>query len=310
MTTSGKSSPVSKGLFFFLLILSMAFWGGAWTSAKAISGIVSVQTVVLYRFILAAAAIIPFVFLYKQRFRLGFKELVWPLIGAALFTAYNQLFFTGINLGLAGAGGVLVTTTNPIFTYILCIFLFRYRMSLRSGIGLFLGFVGGVIMLRLWVFKADEIFKLGNGLFLISSVVWAAVTVLNGKAQKRIHFITYTFWFYLFSAVYSIPFSLVKGDIGSVFHQNAFFWLNLLYLSFFAMAFSATIYFLASGRLGSHRASNFVFLVPLFAVLFSFIFLREVPTWNTIVGGSLALVAVYILNREKSKAAKQPGKSL
>lgn len=291
-------------LFYLLIICAMAFWGGAWTSAKAVSGIVSVQTIVLYRFIFATLAVVPFVFVYRQRFFLQGKQLLWTVFGAFLFTAYNQLFFTGINIGLAGAGGVLVTTTNPIFTYLLCIIIYKYRLTVRSGLGLLLGFAGGCIMLRVWTLNAAEIFQFGNGIFLLSAVVWAAVTIVSGHAQKRIHFTVYTFWFYLFSAVFSLPFSLAAGDILSVFRETTFFWLNLLYLSFFAMAFSATIYFYTSNRLGSHKASNFVFLVPVFAVVFSFLFLHEIPRWNTIVGGVLAMGAVYILNRDGPRKIK------
>ena len=36
-----------------------------------------------------------------------------------LLSFYNYCFFTGTQLGLAGAGGVLVTTTNPIITMVL-----------------------------------------------------------------------------------------------------------------------------------------------------------------------------------------------
>ena len=288
-------------LFYLLIILAMAFWGGAWTSAKAVSGIVSVQTIVFYRFIFATLAIVPFVFIYRQRFLLSWKQLLWTIFGAVLFTAYNQLFFTGISIGLAGAGGVLVTTTNPIFTYVLCILIYKHRLSLRSGLGLLLGLTGGCIMLRIWTFNADEVFQFGNGIFLISAVVWAAVTIVSGHAQKMIHFSLYPFWFYLFSAVFSLPFSLALHDTLAVFKSTGFFWLNLLYLSFFAMAFSATIYFYTSNRLGSHQASNFVFLVPVFAVVFSFLFLREIPRWNTLLGGGLAMGAVYILNREGSR---------
>lgn len=290
-------------VFIFLIVISMGFWGGAWSSAKAISGLVSSQTIVLFRFIFATMAIAPLIFIFKQSFHIGTRGLVWTLFGAALFAAYNQLFFMGIETGLAGAGGVLVTTTNPIFTYIISAFFIRKRMPLLAVVGLALGFSGGFLMLRLWTFDASEIFRFGNGLFLISSVVWASVTVVSGHTQKTVPFAAYMFYFYLFATIFSVPFSLYAGDTGAVFSQGGFFWLNLLYLSFLAMAFSATIYFIASGKLGSRRASNFVFLVPVFAVLFSFLFLGEIPTWNTVVGGALAMAAVYILNSRRATAA-------
>jgi drug/metabolite transporter (DMT)-like permease len=302
-TDSGGRDGAREIIFILLIVVSMGFWGGAWSSAKAISGLVTSQTIVLFRFIFATAAIAPLIFIFKQSFRIGVKGMVWTLLGASLFAAYNQLFFTGIETGLAGAGGVLVTTTNPIFTYLITAFFVRKRMPLLAVLGLFLGFSGGFLMLRLWTFDTAEIFRFGNGLFLISSVVWASVTVVSGHVQKTVPFAAYMFYFYLFATIFSVPFSLFAGDTGAVFSQGGFFWLNLLYLSFFAMAFSATIYFIASHRIGSRRASNFVFLVPVFAVFFSFLFLKEVPAWNTIVGGALAMAAVYILNSRKATAS-------
>ena len=294
MSEAGKRSRI---LFLILVVVAMAFWGGAWSVAKLVTGTITVQTVVFYRFFISALAILPVVFIFRQDFRLDTRGFLWILCGAALFTAYNELFFTGVKLGLAGAGGVLVTTTNPIFTYVLVVILFRHRLSLWAVVGLALGFFGGCVMLRIWTFEAEEIFRLGNGIFLISAVVWAGVTVVSGHAQKTVHFSTYTFYFYLFSAVLSLPFSLINGDTLLVFSQGAVFWLQLLYLSLFAMAFAASVFFIASNRLGSHRASHFVFLIPAFALLSSFLILGEVPRWYTVTGGLMALGAVYILNR-------------
>jgi drug/metabolite transporter (DMT)-like permease len=295
------TSRRSRILFSILVVVAMAFWGGAWSIAKLVTGTISVQTVVFYRFFISALAIFPVVFIFRHGFRLDRRGFLWTLCGAGLFTAYNELFFTGVKLGLAGAGGVLVTTTNPIFTYVLVVILFRHRLSLWTVFGLALGFFGGCVMLRLWTFEGEEIFRLGNGIFLISAVVWAGVTVVSGHAQKTVHFSTYTFYFYLFSAVLSLPFSLITGDTLLVFGQGPVFWLQLLYLGVFAMAFAASVFFIASNRLGSHRASHFVFLIPAFALLSSFLILGEVPKWYTVLGGLMALGAVYILNRQRQK---------
>ncbi len=295
-----KSDRSESLIFSFLLILAMACWGGAWPAAKLIGTAVSVQTVVFYRFIIAAIALFPVVLIYRQKFTLDRRQFLWILLGAVIFTGYNELFFTGIKLGLSGAGGVLVTTTNPIFTYLLTMLIFRYRPGWKSGLGLFLGLLGGGLMLRLWTFDGSEIFRLGNGIFLISSVFWAGVTIISGYTQRMVHFSSFTFYFYLFSAVLSLPFSLIRGDTLLVFSQPFLFWANLIYLAIFAMAFAATIFFLASNRLGSHRASHFVYLIPVFAVFFSFLLVDEVPKWNSLTGGGLALAAVYILNRMRS----------
>ena len=65
------------------------------------------------------------------------------------------------------------------------------------------------------------------------------------------------------------------------------------------MVFGTTVYFYGTVILGSERASAFIFTVPLSAVIFSMIFLKETLEVSTVAGGVLAMVAVYIINRTK-----------
>ncbi len=302
MTKPSQTHPAApdaqpRALFLLLIILAMAFWGGAWTSGKLISSSVSAQTTVFYRFLLAALAMTGINGILRRSLRAAPRELLRPAAAAIFFTAYNQLFFTGLEAGLAGAGGVLVTTLNPIITHILAILILGLPLSRRSAGGLLLGLTGGALMLRLWTLNPADILQLGNGYFLAAAAVWAAVTLINGRARSQAPFTVYTLYFYLFSALYALPFSLAAGDTARVFSQGAPYWFNLFYLSLLAMAFASTIYFLAARRLGGDRASSFVFLVPLFAVLFSLLILGEIPRLNTLIGGALAMTAVYLINR-------------
>lgn len=286
-------------IFPLLLIFAAVFWGGGWVAAKFVSGTVSPQTLSFYRFIIAAVAFFPFVLLFRQQIIIPARVFLWALLGSTLFTGFGLVFFSAIRNGLPGAGGVLMTSMGPIFTYLLSIVLFHPRLTWRSALGLILGFSGAFFLLRLWTLDIAEIFKMGNGLFIICAFLYACVTIVNAQALKISHFAPYYFWFFLFSGLFSLPFSLSSGDIGLVFQQKALFWFNLLYLSLFGMAYAQGVYFFAAGRLGSHRASNFNFLVPGFAVLFSFVFIGEIPLWYSLAGGGLSLSAVYILSHEK-----------
>ena len=67
-----------------------------------------------------------------------------------------------------------------------------------------------------------------------------------------------------------------------VFKFDLTFWVNLILLSVFAMALGTSIYFYASTELGPGKASSFIFLVPLTAILFSMYFLREPIQISTI----------------------------
>jgi drug/metabolite transporter (DMT)-like permease len=64
------------------------------------------------------------------------------------------------------------------------------------------------------------------------------------------------------------------------------------------MSFANTMYFFASSKIGAVKASSFIFVVPLTAIIFSVIILKEEVLYTTITGGSLSVVAVYLINRK------------
>jgi drug/metabolite transporter (DMT)-like permease len=78
--------------------------------------------------------------------------------------------------------------------------------------------------------------------------------------------------------------------------MDSFFWMNMFYLSLVSTTFGTTMYFHASAKLGSAKASSYIFLVPFTALLGSWFFLKENPTWTIIAGGFFAVLAVYFIN--------------
>jgi drug/metabolite transporter (DMT)-like permease len=63
------------------------------------------------------------------------------------------------------------------------------------------------------------------------------------------------------------------------------------------MAFGQSVYFKATSVLGPKKASSYILMVPVTAVLFSIILLGESINHFTILGGSLSLLAILILNK-------------
>ena len=50
--------------------------------------------------------------------------------------------------------------------------------------------------------------------------------------------------------------------------------------------------------LGPSKASAFIFAVPFLSIITENIFLNEIITMNTIIGGILGLIAIYIVNKK------------
>jgi drug/metabolite transporter (DMT)-like permease len=292
--TDMPETKSERGLIL-LVVLAMVSWGGSWPSGKLIACMASPQLVIFWRFSATSILLLPLLRLFRADLRLTVKDLLLLLAGAVLMTAYNQFFFAGLKLGLAGAGGVLVTSVTPLATFSLVALINRRRIMLKQALGLVLGLAGGAVLLEIWNLDLDQLLDSGNLFFLLCGVVWAGMTVLSQHIQKRIDFIAYSFYIYAFSSLLALLLAL-PGGLLTISGRLELFWLNIGYLALFATAFGATVYFLAASRLGSRRAGSFVFLVPASALLLSWIVLGEVPRLPTLIGGAAAVSAVYILN--------------
>lgn len=284
-----------------LLIFAMALWGGSWTSGKLLTFSAPTDIIIFWRFFLTTLSMFPLILYFKVSLKLAYKELFLLILGGFIIFIYNIGFISGLQTGFAGAGGVLVTGLNPVFTFLLTIIIMRERASFKQMIVLGLGFSGGLIMLEIWHISSSQLLDGGNLFFLLASASWATLTILSHKIQKKVHFIAYSFYIYLFCTFFALLYSLHNQSL-ILTPTELPFWLNMLYLSIGATTVATTIYFLCTKQLGSRTASSFIFTVPITAVLFSWWLLDEVPRIPTIIGGSITVIAVYLMNDRKSNS--------
>lgn len=298
-----KTATKSTLPFYVLMILAMCAWGGAWVSAKIIADMCSPQIIVFGRYLLTAVSMVPILLYRKESFLLS-KKSIPPIAFSALFlVAYSIFFFMGLKNGLAGAGGVLLTTINPLFTYVITAALFQKRVTQWEWIGLGVGFLAGVFLLKLWQFSFAELLQSGNFFLLLGALFWSFLAISSSKAQQHCSLFQYSFYLNIFAAIATIG-TINFNEISTVFTFSSRFWWNLSYLSFIGTTFGTTAYFLSTNKLGAAKGSSFIFLVPVSATVLSFMILGEKPQLFTIIGGSLAIGAVYIIHH-KSPATRQ-----
>ncbi|GBF51139.1 drug/metabolite transporter (DMT) family permease [Leptospira ryugenii] len=283
--------------FYFLLVLAMLSWGISWPLAKMISVSVPIHVLVFWRFLCTWLSVIPLLLVLRIPIILpSGRDYFNVLIGGIIYTLYNQFFFLGLAKGLPGAGGVLVTTLNPILTFFLVSLVFRKGILKSQAIGLFVGLIGGLTILKVWEVNFADLVQSGNLFFLFASLTWAFLSLNSQKTGSRIHTLSYSFFVYAIGSVLEFLFSFREPSFLHVFQQNATFWWIIAYLSVISTTFGTTVYFFASTKLGSATASSFIFIVPLSAYLSSFFILEEKIQSHVFIGGSLAVIAVYLIN--------------
>jgi len=299
MSTSPSDEATLKDQRIFLwgMMLSMFCWGLSWTSGKVISQYADGGTVALYRFCVTFVSMIFVVWVLKINITVVRQGWLHLIISAVLISFYSYLFFQGLTLGKAGAAGVLVTILNPVISYAIMLIMQKRLPNKKESLGLALGLLAGVVLLKLWT-NWEMVFDAGNSYFLLASLTWAILSIFTSKSSKYGSPVAFSFWMYGIGSL--LLFLLLdKSNILSLWGRTDYvFWGNMIFSATITTAFATTFYFVATSKIGASKASSFIFLVPFSATLGSWIFLSEVPIWNTIVGGCLGVGAVYVLNKK------------
>ena len=280
------------------MVFAMITWGYSWVGAKILGPYGHVSTKIFLRFFFASIALIPILLKYHIPFRIDKKGFIFILWNSISLCSYNYFYFKSTHMGLAGVGGVLVTTLNPILTSLFVFsFLDRSSAKLKEFVGLIMGLTGGGIIMRLWEMDIALMISSGNIFYILASCSWVSVTITSQKSKNHIHFLTYSFWSFLSSSLLSLSFCEIES-ISQTINYDWIYWLNIFLLSIVVMSFANTMYFFASSKIGAVKASSYIFVVPLTAIIFSKIILNEQVLYTTVLGGILSVVAVYLINKK------------
>lgn len=277
----------------------MVIWGMSWSSAKVLSAYATAPTLVFIRFCFVVLTLIPVLFFLRIDFKPRIKSSPY-LLGVTFFiSAYSLLFFSGVKSGFAGAGGVLVTTINPVFAYLIGVIVSQRIPNKREIIGLCLGLSGGLILLQIWQ-KTDVVLQIGNIYFVLAALFWAIMSKINSFGARHANPFNFIFWVNVFSAMAFSVF-VDYGELNFLLEEgDSVFWSNMIYMGVINSGGATVCFLYATTQIGAEKASSFNYLVPACALIGSVIFLGEEVQWFTIVGGMVAVSAVILLNRKKS----------
>jgi drug/metabolite transporter (DMT)-like permease len=293
-----ESKTPEERKFIVGMILSMLCWGISWPSAKVLASYGSAESIGLFRFVVTFLSLAPLLLVIKEPLKIQKRGILILLLAGISLSFYSYFFLQGVKIGKAGAGGVLVTTMNPIFTAILIMILQKEFPKKIQLIGLGIGLIAGIILLRLW--DTWSSLELPALYFLLATAIWAVLSRFTSFGSSFGSSLSFSMWMYLVCSLIMACFTSMEENKRILAHTDVWFWVNLIFSSTVTTAGATTFYFLATTKIGAEKASTFMFMVPLSAALGSWVLLSEVPKWNTLVGGVIGLVAVYILNKKRS----------
>ncbi len=293
-----QNKKISETVLIGGMLFSMLLWGLSWPSGKVLTRFCSPINFAGYRYIIVVATLLPTVYFLKQGFGLKKTGLLSVLISGILLALYSFSFFKGLKLGSAGAGGVLVTTLNPIMAYTIGIILNKKLPTKNESLGLMFGIIACILLLKIWD-KPGALFESGNLYFLFAAFSWAVMSKFTSKGTKYGSSLGFSFWQYVITLLCLLPLMDFTEARAVAQISAPVFWFNLFFSSAIVTSGATTVFFYTTTRLGAEKASSFLFLVPFAAALSSWVFLGEQLQLNTAIGGLMGMVAVYFINKKQ-----------
>lgn len=279
-----------------ITLLTVLIWGTTFVSTKILLNDLAPVEILFYRFLIGYCALF---LLYPRTHKTkGLKEeLLFLGLGLTGVSLYFLLENTALQFTLAANVGLL-SGTVPILTAIVSHLFTPDEKFSRKLFGGFLVAIAGTAMV---VFNAQVVLKLnplGDFLALMAPLAWAFYSVLLKKVDNNynpIYIARKTFFYGLLTVV---PIMIFQGASFIPEKTNSLqLVLNLGFLGLIASALCFVTWNKAVEIIGTIKASNYIYLVPLISMVTSILVLNEEVSNLAVLGGFLILTGVYISER-------------
>jgi drug/metabolite transporter (DMT)-like permease len=223
----------------------------------------------------------------------------FAILGAVGITLQQLLQVSGQKTAEASVASFLAATA-PAFTVVLATLLLRERLTRLQVAGVVLASLGSAVVATngdvLSVFTA-RFGAPGNGLVLLSAIIWSVFTLMNKNSVGRRPAVLVTAGMFFFGWLFELPFFIAQAGWRELPGLSLGGWGAVAYVSLLS---TVTAYLLNSHALQQIPAARVAVIQnvePLIATTAAVFILGEVVTPAMLVGGAGILVGVYLAER-------------
>lgn len=301
-----------KAIHPLLLIAPFFLWG---TAMVAMKGTISHTTPLFMagvRLVPAGMLILGAAWYMGKPQPKTWRAWLWIALFALVDGALFQGFLAeGLQRTGAGLGSVMIDS-QPLAVALMARFLFGEQVGLWGWLGLAFG-VLGISLLGLpqdliagmlhggGSVSADflgQLLQNGQWLMLLAALSMAIGTVMVRYVCRYVDPVVATGWHMILGG---LPLFGLSGvwESEQWIHLQWTDWISLTYSTVFgsAIAYALFFFFAATGNLTS--LSSLTFLTPIFALLFSNLFLSETLDPLQWFGVGLTLISIYLINQRE-----------
>lgn len=275
-------------------VVVVGIWGLTFISTRVlIDNGLTPQEIFLLRFLMAYIGI--WFISPRKLWCDNWRDELWMLLsgvtgGSLYFLTENTALEVTLTTNVA-----FIVCSTPLLTLLLSRLLYRReKATSRLWIGSLLALLG----VGLVIFNGNFVLKLsplGDVLSLTASLAWAVYSLIMRRVSDRYSTVFITRKVFFYGLLTILPAFLVhpwQFPLSSFSSPSVLF--NLLFLGLLASLVCFVVWNVILKRLGTVRASNYIYLNPLFTSVGALLFLGEPLTPVALLGAACVLCGVYL----------------
>lgn len=306
-STSASRDGAKRSSVGVLLLLAggMTVFGSATPVSKLVVEAMPVFVGAALRVALGALLLLPFVLRRRQELR-DFARRDWLILtGIAVFGmfAFTALMLYGMRLA-SGVTGAVVMSTTPAVTALGAMLLLGEAASWRKLLAVALA-VAGVLLLQMLGSDEQESEPWLGALLVFGAVCCEACYTLLGRLATREHDpLLIAGLACLISLPLFLPVALVQGwhvDFGRIPIEG---WLAVAWYGAGTLALGSALWYSGVARAEGSVAAGFMGLMPVSALLLSYLLLGEPFRWGHLAGFAVVFSGVLLISWEHARPAR------
>ncbi len=278
--------------------------GGVWSASflwiKLALDEIGPFTLVAYRVLFGVLFAGGAVFLQRKAWPRSWADWFPFLILGVTSIAIPFFLITWGELSIDSAVASILNATVPLFTIVIAhLFLHDDKMTVQRVLGLFVGFIGVVVLLSEDLTAGAHSSTLGQAAVIVASIFYAASSVYArrktqsapGLVRGAAPLVSATAIMWMIAPVIESPFKIPQLPLT---------WIAVLWLGVLGSGLALILWYYLLHEIGPTRTGMVTYIFPLGGVILGVIFLNEHLSWQLAVGALLIISSIIVVNWKRN----------
>ena len=285
---------------FFLLIVLAAIWGSAFFNIKIASNTYTPMAIAFGRIFFAALVMV--LYCWMKGIKIDAFGEHWKMYASiGLVNLILPFFFISFGIVKVQSNmAAILMSTAPIFATILGqLFIQDEKINFLKLLGIVIGFLGIV-----YLFSDDLLINQSNFLYALIIILGPFCYTLGGLFSLKLKHVkneTLTSSILVWAVIMLLPILFIFENPTEL-RPSWSSTISLFYLGVVATAIAWLMRFYILKNNGLVFQSQVAYIIPIFGLIFGYLFLGEKITYKIVVALVAVLISTFLI--EKSKKAK------